>query len=263
MKKYFVALFALVFCGCQSSEKNNGANDSSTVVDSSKTAETASTPVAKIINVKNVVMTFKDASRNLQDTLQIPVVADGHPQLQQALNAQSLLGGDAMADVVANYKDCGCGLTSLQTNVCYESVDLVSLILNTTYLGAYPSTSETLKTLEVKTGQPYDIHKELNAEGEKMVLAAYKAGMKTRIEQNKKQFAREAGPDGFSTIEMSIDTLTAKYLLGSFAFTKTGLILHTENVMPHVAEALEPNRHFEIPLQKLKPFKTPTALVLK
>lgn len=263
MKRYTIAFFALVFFGCQSSPENKKVSVDSDSISKpdSTTAPVPATP--KIISVKNVVMTFKDNSRNLHDTLQIPVVADGHPQLQQALNAQSILGGDAMADVVANYKDCGCGLTSLQTNVCYESPQVVSLILTTAYMGAYPSTNETLKTLEVNTGKPYNIQKEINADGEKTVLTAYKTEMKNRIEQNKKQFAKEAGPDGFSTIEMSIDTLTAKSLLRSFAFSRTGLVLRTENVMPHVAQALEPNRHFEIPLGKLKPFKTATSLVLK
>jgi hypothetical protein len=220
-----------------------------------------------IISTKMVVLTYKhNDSSSLQDhtdTLNIPVVSDKYPGLKKALSFENIGDADGLQGVINNYASCSCGLTSLNYEVVFESNDILSIKIFTEGMGAYPSSSTQRLTLNIHTGATYPLSKEINAAGRKWIYDSYKKLLKKRIADDYK--ARKGEEDKYNLAQLngSVDSLTNSEMLKSYLFTPAGIMFSTEGVLPHVVQALEPNREWFVPYSRLRKYKMPHAIVVK
>ena len=71
-------------------------------------SQTRRVPQKSIISEKIVVLKYHDHL----DTLEVPEVSDKYPALKKALSYKNIFYGDDLPDVIKNYADCECGITS-------------------------------------------------------------------------------------------------------------------------------------------------------
>jgi hypothetical protein len=64
-------------------------------------------------------------------------------------------------------------------------------------------------------------------------------------------------------LKTSIDNLKSSVLFKNYLFSKEGLMISMEKILPHVTQNCEPYRELLIPFSKLRPFKVSTASVIK
>jgi hypothetical protein len=211
-----------------------------------------------IISTKTVVLKFE----NQTDTLKIPVASDQYPALKKALSYKNIFDGDDLSDVVKKYQSCGCGITRVDYEITFENKDIVSLIIYFDTMNAYPDDYQKFLTFNINTGELYPIKNEINPKGLKWIYDNYKATLSKRIAADKEENADE-NDEGYNTLKTTIDSLTSDELFEKYVFTKTGLMLSIDKILPHVIQASEPDRDYTIPFNKLKTYKTPTAVVLK
>lgn len=221
-------------------------------------SQTRRVPQKSIISEKIVVLKYHDHL----DTLEVPVVSDKYPALQKALSYKNLFYGDDLPDVIKNYANCECGITSLGYDVTFESRDILSIKIYVETAAAYPDDSEEWFTLNVATGKPYTISKEINAKGLKWLFDNYKAEIRKRIYKYKSENPDE-DIDAYNELKVAIDSLHSDELFGKYVFTKQGIALSIEKILPHAIQNLEPDRDVLVPYDKLKIYKVPGALVIK
>jgi len=211
-----------------------------------------------IISTKNVGLSYEQQ----KDTLRIPVVADQYPALKKALSDKDIFDGDDLQAEIKNYKSCGCGITALNYEVTFESDAVISIILYFDTMAAYPDEYQKYLTFNIKTGEVYPIGKEISVNGLKWIFDSYKSTVRKRIIKDK-----EGNPDedidDFNELKTTIDSLGSQELFGKYVFTKKGIKLSTERILPHVVQAFEPDRDLIIPYDKLKIYKAATAVVIK
>jgi hypothetical protein len=211
-----------------------------------------------IISTKTIGLSYEQQ----KDTLRIPVVADQYPALKKALSDKNIFDGDDLQTVIKNYRSCGCGITALNYEVTFESDAVISIILYFDTMAAYPDEYQKYLTFNIKTGEIYPISKEVDAKGLKWIFDSYKSTVRKRIIKDK-----EGNPDedidDFNELKTTIDSLDSKELFGKYVFTKKGIMLSTERILPHVVQAFEPDRDLLIPYEKLKTYKVATAIVIK
>jgi hypothetical protein len=211
-----------------------------------------------IISTKTVLLSYDKQT----DTLRIPVVADQYPALKKALSDKNIFDGDDLQAVVKNYQSCGCGIIGLNYEVTFESDAIISIILYFDTMAAYPDDYQKYLTFNIKTGDVYPISKEISAKGLKWVFDSYKSTVRKRIFRDKDGNPDE-DIDEFNELKTTIDSLDSKELFGKYIFTKKGIMLSTERILPHVVQAFEPDRDLLIPYDKLKIYKAATAVVIK
>src|SRR5215216_4801904 len=114
-----------------------------------------------IISTKIVLLKYQSQT----DTLRLPVVNNKYPALKKAMSYQNLFDGDNLDSVVANYKNCGCGITGSDYEVTYQDAGIISIELFFETMGAYPDSYQRWHTLDIHTGKAYPIEKELNPAG--------------------------------------------------------------------------------------------------
>ena len=221
-------------------------------------SQTKPSPQKSVISKKIAVLKYKDHL----DTLELPVVSDKYPALQKALSYKNIFFGDDLADLVKNYADCECGITSFGYEVTFESKDVISIKIYAETVAAYPDDSEEWFTLNIATGEPYPISREINAKGLKWLFDGYKAELRKRIYKYKSENPDEDN-DAYKELKAAIDSLHSDELFGKYVFTKQGIALSIEKILPHVLQNMEPDRDFLIPYDKLKIYKAPGALVIK
>jgi hypothetical protein len=211
-----------------------------------------------IISTKIVVLKFETQT----DSLKIPVVSDQYPALKKALSYKNIFDGDALTDVIKNYQSCGCGIIRVDYEITFENKEIVSLIIYFDTMAAYPDDYQKFLTFNINTGELYSIKNEINPKGLKWIYDNYKATLNRRIAANKEENADE-NDEGYNMLKTTIDSLTSDELFEKYVFTKTGIMLSIDKILPHVIRASEPDRDYTIPFSKLKTYKTPTAIVLK
>jgi hypothetical protein len=211
-----------------------------------------------IISEKIVVLKYHDHL----DTLEVPVVSDKYPALQKTLSYKNIFNGDDLSEVIKNYADCECGITSLGYQVPFESKDILSIKIYIETTAAYPDDNEEWFTLNVTTGETYPLGKEINAKGLKWLFDNYKAELNKRIYAYKNENPDE-DIDAYNELKAAIDSLHSDELFGKYVFTKQGITLSIEKILPHAMQNMEPDRDVMIPYDKLKIYKVPGALVIK
>jgi hypothetical protein len=226
-----------------------------------------------IISTSVVVLRYKHTdSSSMQDhtdTLKIPVVNDNYPELKKALSFESIGDPDGLDSVITNYAGCSCGITGMDYKVTFENTDILSIKIYQETMAAYPDSYTQWLTLNIHTGLAYPVTNEISSTGLKWIYNNYKALMKKRIAADMgqvkidKDFDKDAYNGVYKDLTESIDTLTLNDMINSYVFTNTGIIFTTEDILPHVVHALEPDRDWFIPYKKLKPYILPHALVLK
>lgn len=220
-------------------------------------AQTGSSQQKSIISAKIVALSFEKQ----KDTLRMPVVDDKYPALKAALSYKNIFDGDDLPDVIKNYQSCGCGIISLDYEVTYENKDIISIVLYFNTIGAYPDDYQKFLTFNISTGKMYPLSNEINPQGLNWIFTNYKTLMRKRVFNEKKDDAEYA--DAYSELKTTLDSLKDDELFGKYVFIKRGILLSIEKILPHAMQAIEPNRDWIIPYDKLKAYKTPGAVVLK
>jgi hypothetical protein len=211
-----------------------------------------------IVSEKIVVLKYHDHL----DTLEVPVVSDRYPALKKALSYKNIFYGDDLPDVIKNYANCECGITSLGYEVTYEGENILSIKIYVETSAAYPDDSEEWFTLNSTTGKPYPISKEINPKGLKWLFDSYKTELKKRIYKYKNENPDE-DIDAYNELKAAIDSLHSDELFSKYVFTKQGIALSIEKILPHALQNMEPDRDVLIPYGKLKIYKAPGALVIR
>lgn len=211
-----------------------------------------------IISTKIVRLKYQSQT----DTLRLPVVNSSYPALKKALSYQNLFDGDDLDTVVANYKNCGCGITWSDYEVAYLGADIISIKLFFETTGAYPDSYRRWHTLDIHTGKAYPIEKELIPAGLTWLYENYKHILKQRIIADKSAIPEE-DESTFNDLKTSVDTLQRRTLFSMYVFTAKGVVFSTPPILPHAIRSQEPNRDWFVPYSKLKKFKTVRAKVVR
>lgn len=226
-----------------------------------------------IIHTRTVLLTSThNDSSSLEDhvdTLSLPVPSNNYPELKKALSFKNIADAEGEAAVKKNYAECSCGITSLNYEVTFESKDILSLKIVMEGMGAYPSSSWQWLTLNIHTGRPYAINNEISRAGLKWIYNNYRALLWKRIASDRKANPAPAGEsqDDYNSVYdeqmQSVGDLTMDELLKNFVFTTKGITFTTVGVLPHATQALEVNREWFIPYNKLVKYKRSNAIVVK
>jgi hypothetical protein len=134
-------------------------------------------PATSVISTKVVRLKYKGQT----DSLRIPVVSAFYPELKEALSETKIFDGQTLAKLKLDYQKCGCNITGLDYEVTFVNKDVISVILRYETMGAYPDNYETWLTLDMHTGKPYPITKEITPAGMAWALNNYKILMKKEL----------------------------------------------------------------------------------
>ncbi|HEY5326749.1 MAG TPA: hypothetical protein VIJ27_07095 [Mucilaginibacter sp.] len=211
-----------------------------------------------IISTKIVALRFDSQT----DTLWIPDVPDKYPALKRALSYKNIFDGDDLADVIKNYQSCGCGITRLDYEITFESEGILSIILYFETMSAYPDDYQKYLTYNISTGKVYPIANEINPKGLKWMVDYYKTTLRKRIIYDKATNEDESN-DIYNELKTAIDSVKSDDLFENYIFKQEGVFISMDKILPHVLNAIEPDRDLLIPYNKLKNFKAPGAMVLK
>lgn len=236
-------------------------------------AQNSATTQKSIIHTRIVLLKYKhNDSSSLSDhvdTLSLPVPSGNYPELKKALSFRNIADADGEAAVKKNYAACSCGITGLSYEVTFENKDILSLKIFTEGMGAYPSSSWRWLTLNANTGRPYAISNEINPAGLRWIYNTYKALLLHRIASDHKANPAPSGEnqDDYNSIydeqKQSVNDLPMNGLLKNFVFTAKGITFTTAGILPHATQALEVDRDWFIPYNKLVKYKQPNAIVIK
>lgn len=192
------------------------------------------------ITTKPVYLKYRDRA----DTLYLPAVSDKFPGLQKALSEKEILNDRTVEEIISDYAECGCGITSLNYKVTYLNRDIISINLMYETMGAYPSSDERWLTLDTKTGKPVILSKIVTAKGLRIIKARYKRILTERIQNDKNSLKDD--PDYDSSIYDSLAEAANTFKINSpetkYLITKKGILLSSDDVLPHVVHAFEPRR---------------------
>jgi hypothetical protein len=264
-KSFLIALAAPLLFACGGNDPKKDAPKKATAsTEEPDEIETVEEPEAPEITGKTYKALYKSDDMESQAFYNLPVVGDDFPKLKAALTDQKLLGAP-IKEVMSDFKASGSGTTSADFKVTYATPELVSLIFTTEFMGAYPSGMDEYKTLDTQTGKAYTLDREVNAAGIRWMLENYKKVVGARIAANEKDFDEEEEEGGFSFQEIreNLEGLSADDLEGHFVFTGKGIRVTSDDVMPHVALALEPDRVVDFSYEALKKYAAPTSVILK
>lgn len=214
-------------------------------------AQKTLTAKSPVISTKRVYLQYG----NQKDSLLIPVISNDYPALQKAFSDSVLFSGDKLPDVVDNYSTCGCGVTSLNYKVEYSNNLLVSIRLLYEGMVAYPSSYQKWLTLFVEDGKPIPLNTVLGEAGMDYVLQKYKAVLISRIKRNLITQTHDA--DAISARKELLEAargLKAHDIISKFLITPKGLLVTTDNVLPHVIQSFEPPREVLFTRAELRKF---------
>jgi hypothetical protein len=217
--------------------------------------QTSASQQKSIISTKTVVLRYEKQT----DTLRIPIADDRYPALKNSLSYKNIFDGDDLAEVIKKYESCGCGVTSSDYEVTFESKDIISIILYFQTMSAYPDNSQKLLTFNINTGETYPVSNEINSKGLNWIFINYKNTLKKRIHEGNEH----ENTEDYKALKTAIDSLKRDELFNMYIFTKAGILFSMEKILPHVTQAVEPDRDWVIPYDKLKPYKAPGAIIFK
>ncbi|HTK19164.1 MAG TPA: hypothetical protein VL442_06615 [Mucilaginibacter sp.] len=236
----FSSIFILIFC--------------------SSYAQKQQSDYSNIITTKKLVVRSKRNPTDKPSIYLIPVVSKKYPKLRDALCDTNLFNGEKLDSVVKEYQTTGAGFTSFSYEVTFANSDIISLKLYYEYEGAYPSEYQRWLTLNIHTGKTYYLNNELNLSGLNWIHDKYKKILRKRILEDK---GDENCNHAYYEMKTAINKLKSKTLFKKYIFTKDGVMVSMEKMLPHVDQECEPDRDVLIPYNKLESFKASTAIVVK
>lgn len=205
----------------------------------------------------------KDSGRTSQtDTLRIPRVNDHYPQLKRALSDENLFFGDKLKAVRDNYANCGCGIVGLSYAVMFETKDVISLELYYDTMTSYPDTYQKWLTLNKATGKPYPLSAEISRKGLVWLFKRYKRSMLETIDEEKRVTPDE-DDNTYDQLKTAIIQLKSDVLFSKYEFTRKGIVLSIDPILPHFIRSQEPGDDLVVSYPELKRFILPHAIVLK
>jgi hypothetical protein len=213
-----------------------------------------------IISSKKIVLQYQQQT----DSLTIPIVSDAYPALKEALSEKNLFDGDNLEDIIAEYKSCGCGTISMNYDIVFVNKQVISIKFYMEGMGAYPTSYQNWRTLNIATGKPYLIGNEINNAGLRWLITSYKQTLKIRIQSGRQAQKNDADEkDMYQLLIKATDTLTVNSFANNYLFTNKGITFITDRVLPHVAQGYEPDRTLFVPYAQLKPYLKPGSVVAK
>jgi len=199
-----------------------------------------------------------------KDSLFMPVVSDRYPAVKEALSDKNLFNGDKLEDIKAKYSSCGCGITGLFYDVSYASDDVISVMFYYDVMAMHRDGYQEWLTLDVHTGKPYSLTNEITDAGADFIAVTYKKKLKKNIEADKEaKIDDDVENDVYDDLVNTLDGLTTKVIISSYAFTPKGILFKTDDVLPRDVHDHEPDRMMLMPYAQLKAYIKPGALVLK
>jgi hypothetical protein len=194
----------------------------------------------KAITTRPVYLRYQDRA----DTLYLPMVSHDFPELQKALSEREILNGKTIKEVVSEYAECECGLTSLNYDISCFNKDVISINLMYETMGAYPSSGQQWINLYVKTGKPVLLSKILTPKGLSIIKAKYKRILSERIEDDKKALKDDPDYDAsiYDRLIETVNTFNINSSATKYLLTPKGILLSSNDVLPHVVQAFEPQR---------------------
>jgi len=219
-----------------------------------------------IITPKKIYLRYK---HRRPDSLVIPEVSGKYPALKKALSDTNLFNGDTRDSIVNQYKETGSGTISFYYDVFFVNKNVMSLKLYSEGVGAYLSTSQHWRTLNIQTGKPYPINAEINEAGLKWIYMNYMTLLRKRIKEDRaaRLTDKTESPEYiigiYKQLSESVDTISFNGLMSTYIFTDKGVVFTTEGIFPHATQAFEINREWFIPYHKLIAYRLPAALVIK
>ena len=223
-------------------------------------AQKQSFDYSTIITTKKLVVKNKKNPTDKPSIYLIPIVSKKYPKLRNALCDTNLFNGEKLDSVVKEYQTTGGGFTSFSYEVTFANSDVISLKLYYEYEGAYPSEYESWLTLNIHNGKAYHLNNEVSLIGLNWIYSKYKNVLRKRILEDK---GDENCDHAYHEMTAIINKLKSEELFKKYIFTKKGVMVSREKMLPHVDQECEPNRDLLIPYNKLRSFKTSTAIVIK
>jgi len=211
-----------------------------------------------IISAKVIPLKFQQQT----DTLRIPVVPAKYGALKRALSYTTISDGDTLANVIDNYDTCGCGTTGVDYEVAFENQTIISIKFTFQTMAAYPDSYSKWFTLNIYTGKPYFIDDEINPEGLQMIYKRYKDTLKKRILADK-QTNTDEDSSTYNELKENIDSLKLYDVLDKYVFTKEGIVVSIDRILPHVVQSFEPDDDLLIPYDDLKKYRKPHTIVIQ
>jgi hypothetical protein len=219
---------------------------------------------SNIITTKKIILKYQD---DQADSLMIPVVSDKYPELKKALCDTNLFFGDNLDTIIRRYQREKRGHIFFSYNVSFVNKDVISLKTYYEMTGDDADGAQQWLTLNIHTGKPYSIDKEISPDGLKWLYASYKELLKKRISDDEikidKQKIKENYTDIYNGLMQAADTLSSNQLLKTYVFTDKGIWFTTENILSDEVKNFEPEREWFVKYDKLRPYILTSAIVLK
>lgn len=218
-----------------------------------------------IIHTKKIQLTHK----NQRDSLLMPIASPKYPALQAALCDTCLLFGNTLQEEIEDYAQNGYGITSLTYQISYQDARVISFILDYETMAAHPDAEQHLLTLDINTGKPHDLRKEISAAGIQTLFKRYINRMRNSIPLIKKEIAENpeiSADDRERIIEEVKEVITyikPEDLLTNYAFTKTGITFNTFREMTYVYRGYDVEHEWHVNYATLQKYKLKTAVVIK
>jgi len=230
---------------------------------------------SSIIGTKKVIMRHNSYNEDStlttwKDSLLIPVASDKYPQLKKGLS-EAIFDGDSLASIVKRFEAEGTGITETSYEIPFENKDVISIKIYYECMGAHPDNYWVWHTLNVHTGKPYPISKEITIAGLKWIYHTYKADLKKDVEADRRgrkndedyKKNKEEYDETYKYLNEGIDLLSFKDMFTSYIFNKKGIVFTTDNFLPHGMQPMEPGHDWFIPYTKLRRYKAATAIMVK
>lgn len=182
--------------------------------------------------------------------------------------ARGATARQAAQQAEAEYKSMNNqGVTNAGYEVLYNSHHLLSLALNTEYLGAYPSTATSHATFDLRTGRLVRVEElvrdtaALRRRWQQAISRAVAARLRTLATDYPELDADGAG-DIQERLGWDAKLGKVRFEPGSpdftdFALTPTGLVLYHDFGFPHVILALEPEEACSFSYASLRAWLNP------
>lgn len=156
-----------------------------------------------------------------------------------AYNIESHLTFEALLeepfkDIRLNYEKCACGHVGLNYKVHYLEDSIMSLEMQSEFLGPYPSFHQQFFNFDTHTGEILPYYRFITAEELPKVLAILNE------ELSKRKASMEEGKEHLDDMTITKEDLKA------FSLSGDGIIFHIEYPLPHYLIPFEPSREYKV-----------------
>lgn len=199
-------------------------------------------------------------------SLIIPVVSPKYPALKRAMADSLIFDGRTLNEIIQAYAGHESGITNLDYEISYQNRQVISIKLNYETMGAYPDSFQKWLTFDIATGKPHLLSADLTLAGIQKIFADYKAHLKKDLKNLQSRMSGEDKAvinDIMHQLNTSIVSLKISDLDDHYLFTKMGILITSESVLPHATRALDLDRDLLIPYARLSKYRKPGAAVIR